>query len=52
MRLLATLNEEGITIIYVTHNPRMAEFAGRVIHVYDGKLLENEQPATLKGDSQ
>ena len=38
MRLLAKLNEEGMTIVYVTHDPRMAEFARRLIHIYDGKL--------------
>jgi len=38
MRLLAKLNEEGMTIVFVTHDPRMAEFARRLIHIYDGKL--------------
>jgi len=42
MRLLARLNEEGMTIIYVTHDPRMAEFARRLIHIYDGKLWNGE----------
>jgi putative ABC transport system ATP-binding protein len=40
MRLLAKLNDEGMTIIYVTHNPRMAEFASRLIYLYDGKLVQ------------
>jgi putative ABC transport system ATP-binding protein len=38
MRLLAELNAEGMTIVFVTHDPRMAEFARRLIHIYDGKL--------------
>ncbi|MBN1658152.1 MAG: ABC transporter ATP-binding protein [Anaerolineae bacterium] len=38
MGLLAQLNQEGMTIVFVTHDPRMAEFAGRMIHIYDGKL--------------
>ena len=42
MRLLAQLNDEGMTIVYVTHNPRMAEFAKRLIHLYDGKLLNGD----------
>ena len=42
MRLLATLNQEGTTIIFVTHDPRMAEFARRLIHIYDGKLLNDD----------
>ena len=39
MRLLAKLNEEGMTIVFVTHDPRMAEFSKRLIHIYDGKLV-------------
>lgn len=42
MRLLETLNKEGMTIIYVTHDPRMAEFAQRLIHIYDGKLANGD----------
>ena len=38
MRLLAELNREGMTIVFVTHDARMAEFAGRLIHIYDGRL--------------
>jgi len=38
MRLIATLNDEGMTIVFVTHDPRMAEFARRLIHIEDGKL--------------
>ena len=49
MRLLAELNMEGMTIIYVTHNPLMAEFARRLIHLYDGKLINGAQ-ATPTGE--
>ena len=42
MRLLAKLNEEGMTIVYVTHDPVMSEFARRLIHMYDGKLLNDD----------
>ena len=42
MRLLATLNQEGMTIVFVTHDPRMAEFARRLIHIYDGRLANGE----------
>lgn len=38
MRLLSSLNAEGMTIVFVTHDARMAEFAQRVIHISDGKL--------------
>jgi putative ABC transport system ATP-binding protein len=40
MRLLAELNAEGATIIFVTHDPRMAEFAGRLIQIRDGKIWD------------
>jgi len=49
MRLLVELNAEGMTIIYVTHDPRMAEFASRLIHLYDGKLMDDAE-VTLPGE--
>ena len=39
MALAAQLNDDGMTIVYVTHDPRMADFAGRVIQLRDGKIL-------------
>ncbi len=39
MRLVQGLNEDGMTIVFVTHDPRMAEFAGRVVQLRDGKIL-------------
>ena len=47
MRLLAKLNEEGMTIVFVTHDPRMAEFARRLIHIYDGKLSNGDPGESL-----
>jgi ABC-type lipoprotein export system ATPase subunit len=42
MRLFEQLNEEqGITIILVTHDANIAHFAKRVIHIRDG-VIENE----------
>jgi putative ABC transport system ATP-binding protein len=39
MELVASLNREGMTIVFVTHDPRMAEFAGRVVELQDGKII-------------
>lgn len=39
MELASQLNKEGMTIVFVTHDPRMAKFAGRVIELRDGKIL-------------
>lgn len=47
MQLLATLNEEGTTIVFVTHDPRMAEFAKRLIYIYDGKLANGDGSSSL-----
>jgi putative ABC transport system ATP-binding protein len=41
MELVKSLNDEGMTIVYVTHDPRMAEFARRVIELRDGKILNS-----------
>lgn len=39
MELLVSLNKEkGITILMVTHEPEMAEYARRVVHFVDGKV--------------
>jgi putative ABC transport system ATP-binding protein len=40
MELAAELNKEGMTIVYVTHDPRMAKFASRVVEIRDGKILQ------------
>ncbi len=42
MELASTLNQEGMTIIYVTHDPRMAKFAERVIQLRDGKIVNGD----------
>jgi len=39
MALLQALNEEGMTIIMVTHNPECASYAGRILEVSDGQLM-------------
>ena len=37
--MLRELNDEGITIVMVTHDPRMAAHAGRVERLVDGKIV-------------
>lgn len=39
MDLLSALNEQGITIILVTHDETVASYAKRVVTVADGKLI-------------
>ena len=39
MKLLTQLNEEGTTIIMVTHSTHDAEYSHRVIHLFDGHIV-------------
>ena len=39
MNLLAGLNENGTTIIMVTHSQRDAEYSHRIVHLFDGQVL-------------
>jgi putative ABC transport system ATP-binding protein len=40
--LFQRLNEErGITVIYVTHDADVARFTRRIIHLRDGKLVDD-----------
>jgi putative ABC transport system ATP-binding protein len=41
MRLLATVNESRITILMVTHEYKMTDYASRVIHFNDGHALDD-----------
>ena len=42
LRLFQELNEKGITIIFVTHDPEIAEYSQRIIHIRDG-LIERDE---------
>jgi putative ABC transport system ATP-binding protein len=39
MNLLASLNQNGTTIIMVTHSQRDAEYAQRIIRLFDGQVI-------------
>jgi putative ABC transport system ATP-binding protein len=41
MKILSKLNQDGRTIIMVTHNPEITENCSRVIRLRDGRILEN-----------
>jgi putative ABC transport system ATP-binding protein len=47
MDLLNELHQEGATICMVTHDPRYASYADRTIHLFDGRIVEeNSSTAT------
>lgn len=43
MELFSRLNDEGTTIIVVTHEPEVAAFARRIIMLRDGEIVTGEQ---------
>jgi putative ABC transport system ATP-binding protein len=42
MDLLADLHKDGATICMVTHDPRFARYAQRTVHLFDGRVVEEE----------
>ena len=40
MELFGELNQEGVTIIMITHAPEIAAYAKRVVDIFDGELSE------------
>jgi len=44
MKLLGDLHEQGTAVLMVTHSPTYAEYAQRIIHLFDGNIVsENIQ---------
>ncbi len=41
MAIFQKLNDQGHTIVMITHEPDIAEHAKRIIHVRDGKIVED-----------
>jgi putative ABC transport system ATP-binding protein len=53
MAIFQKLNDEGHTIVMITHEPDIAEHAKRIIHVRDGKIVQDgnghkQRKVTLK----
>ena len=51
MGLLRELHEGGATICMVTHDPRFARHAERTVHLFDGRVVEEEQGAQRAADA-
>jgi len=43
MKLFQELGHSGITVVLVTHEPDIAQYASRVIHMRDGRVLSDER---------
>lgn len=48
MDIFQKLNKEGHTIIMITHEPDIAGHAKRIIHIRDGKLVEDKKNGKQK----
>jgi ABC-type lipoprotein export system ATPase subunit len=48
MQLLQKLNEEGITIIQVTHNEEFAAYGNRIVRLVDGRIESDEILSKIK----
>lgn len=51
MAILQALNQQGLTIVLVTHEPDIAEYTSRQITFRDGRLVRDE-PVTHPRDAQ
>ena len=43
MDLFKELNKEGKTIIMITHDPKIARQAGRIVHILDGRIYSQDE---------
>lgn len=47
MELFKALNDEGVTIIMITHDANVASHAKKIFHIIDGEIIENKQGGVL-----
>lgn len=47
LRTFRRLRDKGKTIVLITHDPDVAHWADRTVHIRDGKLLTDEQERAL-----
>ena len=47
LRIFARLNEEGRTVVLITHEPDVAEQTKRVIRLSDGEVVEDRRSADV-----
>jgi len=48
MTLLGELHSAGATICMVTHDPRFAHHADRIVHLLDGRITSDEMPESSR----
>jgi putative ABC transport system ATP-binding protein len=50
MALFQELEQSGITVVLVTHEPDIARYAGRTITMRDGRILSDERRAPARAE--
>ena len=50
MELLRSLNKEGTTIVMVTHSPAHADYAHRIVNLFDGHIVTENTRAAITGN--
>jgi putative ABC transport system ATP-binding protein len=48
LRIFARLNEEGRTVVLITHEPDVAEQSKRVIRLSDGEIVEDRRTLAVE----
>ena len=48
MDLLRVIHQSGATICMVTHDPRYTNHAERTVHLFDGRIIEETKPTSLR----
>ena len=51
MDIFESLNKEGITVVMITHDHKVASFASRIVYILDGKLYSKEEYDALDSDT-
>jgi putative ABC transport system ATP-binding protein len=43
MGIFQQLNDDGKTVVLITHEPDIAQYAKRIVHVRDGRIQDDER---------
>ena len=52
MKILKNLNEQGTTVVIITHNDEIAKLSRRVVHILDGKIYSDEINENISGHGE